>query len=1086
MRPNVQPKQHQSAPQTHRIRNRLIAGSITLIILIVTVALIAPYFINNAPIKQRIQDAVNEQIAGRLDFQAIDFLFLPRPAIELRKVTLALPDQKMWTAAVLRVSPEILPLLTGDLHLARLELDSPQLRLEQPDLKSKKFPAEFFSLSAIEKNLTKALAPIDQIVDNSKISIANAEIIISQGIQKRIEIENLNLQLRLHVTNPQTAQANLKVKLSKLNIYRNNHQETVKDISLNGSMEIMNSRVTASLDQLSVAEPALALKGELTSIANTPAITINLSGSNLDVEPIRKTILFLAGNTFPIRKIFDYLQGGLVPQISFTFHGKSISELSDLKNLRIAGHLQDGTISIPKLNLNLSEVIGDVVINEGVLQGNQLSTHLKGSTGREGSLKIGLTEANDLFQLKLKITADLEDIPPLLKRVVHSPPFIAELEKLSNLQGKATGWLILGDSLNDIGTRVDIGDLRLSANYRRLPLPIKITSGKFAYSGDKILLDSLDGTLGRSTFAGLSCQFLWKNDLSLEISSARLGLNMTELYPWLHSQKGIGDMLNQVNQVTGQLDLSSLQFKGEIGKPSEWQFHSTGSVNDLSIAASFFPDAILLKSGEFKIAPQSLTFEKLTIVGLDTVLTLTGNLRGSPQQMSSVNIALDGRMGPQAMKWLSNILDVPAIYEVHAPLSLNNMLVSRQPDSTTSFKGTVSIDNGPVVTVDIDYLPKELQVHRLTVNDQYSNAEVALDFGKDQYDFSFSGKLQHETLQTLFVDPQFSSGRLEGDFAVSFRQMGEPMIKTKGQLSGENLPLLFNSGDKVNIEQVILRAEGPRLKVDISKLTWKGLVWKPVKATVSFDTGKSDIRFAEAKLCGIDSPGLLSITDNGFFLNLILEGQNLDVVDSYTCLTDGQSRMTGSLDFKSHVTGKGQINEMIRSLAGPLEMTFSNGVIEQDKILARVLEVLNVTEIVKGRLPNLAVKSLPYKTMTLQGEFRNGNLIIHKYFMDGETLNLVGSGEIQLDEKTVDVQLMAAPLQTIDTIVRNIPGINYLLGGSLVSIPVSVTGDLANPKVNIMPASAVGTSLYNLAKRTIKSPFKLIEKINPWDNDNNE
>ena len=1086
MRQNVQPKQHRSAPKTHRIRNWLIAGIIALIILMVTVPLMVPYFINYAPIKQRIQDAVTEHIAGRLDFQALDFFFLPRPAIELRKVTLALPDQKVWTAAALRVSPEILPLLTGDLRLALLELDSPQLHLEESDLKSKKFPAEFFTLSAIERNLTKALASVGQRVDNSTITIANAQIIIIQGKEKRIQIENLNLQLRLHVTNPQTAQANLEVKLSKLNINRNNHQETLRGISLNGSIQMMNGRLTAKLDRLSVAEPALALNGELISVANTPAITMNLSGSNLDVEPIRKTILSLAGNTFLTRAIFDYLHGGLVPKISFTSQGKSLSDLGDLKNLRIEGHLQDGKISIPDLNLNLSEVIGDVIISEGILQGRQLSTHLEGSTGKEGSLKIGLTEDNDLFQLKLKVNAELEDIPPILKRVVDSPPFIAELEKISNLQGKATGWLTLGDSLNDIGTKVDIGDLRLSANYLRLPSPIKISAGHFTYSGDKIILDSLDGTLGQSNFADLSCQLLWENNLFLKISSARLGLNMTQLYPWLHSQKRIGEMLSQVDQVTGQLSLSSLKFKGEIDKPSGWQFHSTGSTKNLSVAASFFPDAILLKSGEFKIDPHSLTFEKLTTVGLDTALTLTGNLKGSPQQISSVNITLDGRVGPQSVTWLSDTFDVPAVYAIHAPLSLNSMLVSRQPDSTTSFKGTVSIDEGPVVTVDIDHLPKELQVHRLTVKDQYSDAEVALDLRKDQRDFSFTGKLQHETLQALFVDPQFSSGRLEGEFAVNVSQIDHLIVKTKGQLRGENLPLLFYSGDKVNIEQVTLRADGPRLKVDISKLTWKGLVWAPVKATVSFDTRKTDISFAEAKLCGIDSTGLLSITDNGFFLDITLEGKNFDVATSYTCLTDGQSRMTGSLDFESHITGKGQMNEMIRSLAGPLEMTFNNGVIEQDKILARVLEVLNVTEIVKGRLPNLAGKSLPYKTMTLQGEFRNGNLIINKYFMDGETLNLVGSGEIHLDNKTVDVQLLAAPLQTIDTIVRNIPGINYLLGGSLVTIPVNITGDLANPEVNILPVSAVGTSLYNLAKRTIKSPFKLIEKITPWGNDNNE
>jgi uncharacterized protein YhdP len=256
--------------------------------------------------------------------------------------------------------------------------------------------------------------------------------------------------------------------------------------------------------------------------------------------------------------------------------------------------------------------------------------------------------------------------------------------------------------------------------------------------------------------------------------------------------------------------------------------------------------------------------------------------------------------------------------------------------------------------------------------------------------------------------------------------------------------------------------------------------WKPVKATVSFNQDRADIRLSETKLCGIDSPGLFSFTGDGFSLDMILEGKGLDVATSYTCLTNGQVKMTGTLDFSSQLTAQGQMDELVKSLKGPLETTFSNGVIEQDKLMARTLEVLNVTEIVKGRLPDLGSTGLAYTTMTLQGEFQNGKLIIHKYFMDGETLNLIGNGEIRLEEETADAQLLAAPFKTVNTVVKHIPGVNYLLAGSLVTIPVSITGTLADPKVKVMSASAVGSSLYNLAERTIKSPFKLIEKINPW------
>ena len=100
--------------------------------------------------------------------------------------------------------------------------------------------------------------------------------------------------------------------------------------------------------------------------------------------------------------------------------------------------------------------------------------------------------------------------------------------------------------------------------------------------------------------------------------------------------------------------------------------------------------------------------------------------------------------------------------------------------------------------------------------------------------------------------------------------------------------------------------------------------------------------------------------------------------------------------------------------------------------------------------------------------------------MDGETLNLIGKGEIDLVGKTLEIQLLAAPFKTVDTIIQYLPGVNYLLGGSLIAIPISITGTLDDPQVTIMSVSAVGSSLYDLAERTITSPFKLLETINPW------
>jgi hypothetical protein len=929
-----------------------------------------------------------------------------------------------------------------------------------------------------------AIAPFGPVIAGLEIQVNNGKLALAQGKQNLLEIAGLDLQFGVTEIDLDSARAGLKTKISDLTLSGNGRQETLKGLNLSGSVQMAGDKVTAEIDRLTLSEPALALTGELTLAPTTPAVTLNLAGTNIDVDATRKTALALAGDTTPIKEIFDYLRGGKIPRISFTTHGENPAQLGDMHNILIKGQLQDGKVSVPAVKIDLTEVVGDVVIARGVLQGSGLSARLDKSTGQDGTLEIGLTREQNLFKLGLMLSADLADSQSLLTRVVRAPTFTAELEKITNLQGTAHGKLTLGNSLSSITSTIEVSELRLTADYQGLPLPITITQGQVAFSKERLNLDKLNGSVGHSQLADLSCRFLWDDDLSLDISSGRFELDMAELYPWLASRQGLRDKLHPLKQVTGRVALSAVDFKGKVDRPSEWQFNATGTVHNLGVDSESFPESVRIASGGFTINPQQTTFEKLQIAGQDAALSLSGRLEGFPGRLERIELGLDGSMGPKSVAWLSEKLKVPTSYMIHAPLNISNAQISRQPDATVSFNGLVQIEKGPAITADIDYRPGELQVKQLHIKDQYSDATMVFDLNKDQRNLRFTGKLQHETLQALFVDGQFGSGRVAGDFAVAIPQTESAEVTTTGQLTGENLPILLSPGDIVNIARITLQADGPKVKFDINKLQRKNLTFDPVAGTVSFDRHRADVRLDGAKLCGITSLGLFSFAREALSLDMTMEGKNLDVATSYTCLTEGRVKATGRLDFSSKVTTKGKMNDLVKGLAGPVKMTLSNGVIEQDKLISRILEVLNFTEIVKGRLPDLGATGLAYTTMTLKGKFENGKFLIDKFSMDGETLGLVGSGEIRLADETLDIQLLAAPFKTVDTLVKYIPGVNYLLADSLIAIPISITGTLEEPEVAVLSPSAVGSSLYNLAERTIKSPFRLIEKINPWGRGN--
>ena len=59
------------------------------------------------------------------------------------------------------------------------------------------------------------------------------------------------------------------------------------------------------------------------------------------------------------------------------------------------------------------------------------------------------------------------------------------------------------------------------------------------------------------------------------------------------------------------------------------------------------------------------------------------------------------------------------------------------------------------------------------------------------------------------------------------------------------------------------------------------------------------------------------------------------------------------------------------------------------------------------------------------------------------------------------------------------PLVGYILAGSLVSIPLAVTGDYAHPEISVLPVAAVGRGVMGILERTFKLPLKIIEPMLP-------
>jgi hypothetical protein len=64
-------------------------------------------------------------------------------------------------------------------------------------------------------------------------------------------------------------------------------------------------------------------------------------------------------------------------------------------------------------------------------------------------------------------------------------------------------------------------------------------------------------------------------------------------------------------------------------------------------------------------------------------------------------------------------------------------------------------------------------------------------------------------------------------------------------------------------------------------------------------------------------------------------------------------------------------------------------------------------------------------------------------------------------------------MRSVDRFVEKVPVLGGLLGGTLISVPVRITGDIKDPQVNAFSLSSADSGLLGIMKKTLVLPFRV-------------
>jgi len=588
----------------------------------------------------------------------------------------------------------------------------------------------------------------DYILPDSALKVGDSEV-------------NLNIAFKTDLT--KNLEAKIKGSIPLLPLTYNNQEVVFKSVNIEGTLNIAQDMTSISILELNLDYPRLDLTGDFVMDKSPPRVSLKLKGREVDVPSLREVALSIGGDISEVQNIFAIVKGGKVPLISLESNGKTLDDLGKLENILIKGSMLGGEIHIPGIDLNLTDVKGETLISEGILNGKRLQTRLGKISGSKGNLRLGLGENNDLFRLDIMLKADLKQAFSILKGLIKDESLLKELRSIDDIRGNATARLVLGETFSSINARVEASVFDLRAKYRKIPYPVEIMGTHFSYANGVIKVGELDGSLGKTSFSNISGMVDWRKELYMEIESAKANIILDEIYPWVSSYAKAKQTIKQIEGLKGLVTLNTLVFKGPLFRPKAWRFKAECAIKDFILSSTLLPGQLTLTEGRIEAGPQKLILKNARMGILDTNLDLSAAAKGYMDGLNRLEATFEGNMGIEAIRSISELINLPEDIRAISPVAVSKADLLWDKKTGTSFKGNLSTPKGLDISLNVLKTPGMLKIDNLTIKDDKSDASFDCNIQEDAVSIRFAGNLDRTSLDSLLAKNRLLNGWIKGN-----------------------------------------------------------------------------------------------------------------------------------------------------------------------------------------------------------------------------------------------------------------------------------------------------------------------------------
>ncbi|MEE9911641.1 MAG: AsmA-like C-terminal domain-containing protein [Deltaproteobacteria bacterium] len=344
--------------------------------------------------------------------------------------------------------------------------------------------------------------------------------------------------------------------------------------------------------------------------------------------------------------------------------------------------------------------------------------------------------------------------------------------------------------------------------------------------------------------------------------------------------------------------------------------------------------------------------------------------------------------------------------------------------------------------------------------------------------------------RVTFEDDRLHIGRLSLQSGKSFFNFAGDVLDFAGpRIVGDLNSAYIHSDDAFRLMALkTFKQEEPsaagaeldlNLRVDAG--SFENIDFKKLKTGLTYARGSLNIEALEAGVLdgSLKGGGRVAFHPDGqnvYTVKCSIDRASLEKFKGILAIEDRS--LTGKLSLTGDLAWTGsKMDDLRKTAGGTLKVKAEKGVLKKFSVLSKIFSLLNVSQLLKFQLPDMAKDGMPYKTITADLLIKEGVLSSKNFLIDSDAMKISAQGKVDILKKQIDGIVGVHPLQTLDRIAARIPIAGWVLtdeGGNLITVHFQVEGSWEDPDVRPIPARSLARGTVDTFRRLFQLPEKLI------------